>query len=150
MKNKKGFVRTLEAVIAIILLLSIVYMVTPERKFDISTPNKIEQAHTVIFSEVSLNQSFRNCILPNNLIIGAINNAEGQYTGTVISNSCLDPINNFIELHRPNGYVYLAEVCNKSASCLDSNLPIDKSIFAESILLASDDPKVFRVYFWER
>lgn len=146
--NKKGFIRTLEAVIAIIILLSIIYVVTPTRDFKITTPNNIEEAQSAIFSELLVNFTYRECILGISSY-GAINDIQ-EYLGTVITDPCLTDINKFIDLHRPNNYIYLAEICDQSASCLDSMLPVEKSIYSESIMLASDNPKVFRIYFWER
>ncbi|MDP3917190.1 MAG: hypothetical protein Q8Q42_02785 [Nanoarchaeota archaeon] len=146
--NKKAFIRTMEAVIAVIILLSIIYVVTPARDFDISTPNNVEQAHGAIFSEISANFAYRECILGVSSY-GAINNIE-EYSGTVITDSCLTDINSFININTPNNYVYLAEICSQSAACLDSSLPVEKSIYTQSIMLASENPKVFRIYFWEK
>lgn len=149
MVNKKGFIRTLEAVLAVMLLLTIIYLTTPDQDIDISKPNPIKQAHSVIFAEISTNQEHRNCLLNEIANHGALNNAKGQYSGSIIPHNCIQEINNFIIPYTPHGYVYLAEACAQSKSCLDRNLPAEKSIFAESIMLASDNPKVFRVYFWE-
>lgn len=153
MVNKKGFIRTLEAVLAVMLLLTMIYITAPSQELDISKPNTIKQAHSAIFAEISTNYDFRNCLL-NEIDIpspqkGALNNAKGQYSGSIVPHICIQDINSFIAPYTPHGYVYLAEVCAQSKSCLDKNLPAEKSIFAESIMLASDNPKVFRVYFWE-
>jgi len=149
MKNKKGFIKTLEAVLAIIVLLSLIFILTPKTEIDISKPNSLQQAHNIMFSEISQNISFRDCILdlPNNK---EINDPPDFINGNPSSDPCLTPINNFLEAYRPHGYIYLAEVCDKSASCLTGDLPIEKQIYSESIMLASDTPKVFRIYFWER
>ena len=63
MKNKKGFIKTLEAVLAIIVLLSLIFTLTPKTEIDISKPNSLQQAHNIMFSEISQNISFRECIL---------------------------------------------------------------------------------------
>ncbi len=149
MKNKKGFIKTLEAVLAIIVLLSLIFILTPKTEIDISKPNSLQQAHNIMFSEISQNISFRDCIftLSGNK---EINNPPDFTNGNPSSDQCLTPINNFLEAYRPHSYIYLAEVCDKSASCLTGDLPIEKQIYSESIMLASDTPKVFRIYFWER
>jgi hypothetical protein len=158
MIHKKGFIRTLEAVIAVILLLSIIFLVTPVREYDILKPFNVNEAHNAIFTEVLANQTFRNCIL-NEIVCtvasgcGVLNNSEGQYIynlDNISSPDCIGNLNDFIYTYnKPRGYVYLAEVCYKSASCVKGELPIDKQIYAESIILASENPKIFRVYFWE-
>ena len=58
MKNKKGFIKTLEAVLAIIVLLSLIFTLTPKTEIDISKPNSLQQAHNIMFSEISQNISF--------------------------------------------------------------------------------------------
>lgn len=140
----------MEAVLAIILLLTLVNTITPRQEFDISKPNSIKQAHSAVLSEISTNQTFRDCLLDVNRANGALNDADGQYSGQpILQTECVININSFIEPYSPRNFVYLAEICDQSKSCLDRTLPVDKTIFAESIMLASDHPKVFRVYFWE-
>ncbi len=148
--QKKGFIRTLEAVIAIIILLSVVYTVTPKVNLETGTPVVIKQAHKAIFSEMLVNYEFRNCILNQITTEGTLNDAEGNYLGAQITNACTTNIKSFIDIHRPKGYVYLAEICNKAESCLDADLPVEKSVYVESVMMVSDTPKLFRVYFWER
>ncbi len=140
----------MEAVLAIILLLTIINTITPKQEFDISQPNSIKQAHSAILSEISINQTFRSCLLSSSLANGALNDAKDQYAGSpILQTECIISINEFIEPYTPHSFVYLAEICDKSISCLDRDLPAEKTIFTESIMLASDNPKVFRVYFWE-
>ncbi|MBT4577155.1 hypothetical protein HOM13_00390 [Candidatus Woesearchaeota archaeon] len=149
MVNKKGFIRTMEAVLAIILLLTLVNTITPKQDFDISKPNSIKQAHSAVLSEVSINQTFRDCLLDVTRANGALNNASSQYPERILQTPCVISINKFIEPYTPHGYVYLAEICDQSKSCLQGTLPVEKTIFTESIMLASDNPKIFRVYFWD-
>jgi hypothetical protein len=148
MKNKKGFIKTLEAVLAIIILLSLILTLTPKTEINTSKPNSLQQAHNIMFSEISQNISFRECIidLTDNK---EINNPPDFTNGNPLTDQCLTPINTFLETYRPHGFIYLAEVCDKSASCLVGDLPIDKQIYSESIMLASETSKVFRIYFWE-
>jgi hypothetical protein len=149
MKNKKGFIHTLEAVIAIILLLSIIYIVIPKDQPESATPNKIEQAHKAIFSEITINQEFRDCLLIDVFNYGSINEITQYNIIKESTTSCLTDLNTYIQELTPRGYVYMAEVCDTSVSCTSNLLPTEATIYAESIMLASKSSKVFRVYFWE-
>ncbi len=149
MVGKKGFIRTLEAVLAIILLLTLIYTLTPEPELKFIKPTPVRQAHNAILTEISVNSTFRDCLINEISVEGTINNANGIYLGTTISHACKDEINAYISIYRPTNFVYLAELCSRAQSCLNSPLPVEKSIYAESIMLASDNPKVFRIYFWE-
>jgi hypothetical protein len=149
-KNKKGFLHTLEAVIAIILLLSIIYIVIPKDQLESTTPNKIEQAHKGIFSEITINQEFRDCLLIDVLNFGSINELTQNNIIKEATAPCLTHINKFIQELTPRGYVYMAEICDKSVSCTSNILSPEITIYAESIMLASKSSKVFRVYFWEK
>lgn len=151
MKNKKGFIHTLEAVIAILLLLSIIYIVVPKPQPESTTPEKIDQSYKGIFSEISVNSTFRDCLMQEVQGTGAINNISEFNILAEIDpyQPCLYDINNYIQDLKPRGYVYLAEICNTSASCTSNILPPESTIYAESVMLASKTSKVFRIYFWE-
>ncbi len=143
---------TLEAVIAILLLLSLIYFLTPKQVTQETKPEQIDQAYSVIFSEVSVNHTFRDCLIKKITSEGEINNPGSGYTSvSPLQDKCISDsnINNFIKTQTPYGYAYLAEVCKTAGSCLKGNLPIDQSIYADSILLASEESKIFRLYFWQ-
>ncbi|GEM_PF-906037 len=148
--NKKGFIRTLESVIAIILLLTLVYMLAPEQEAIPDKPGRVDEAHRAIFDEVLVNATMRSCLVNTVSFFGALNNASGLYNGTVISDPCLLPLLEYIEKYVPTGFVFLAELCNTSVSCLDDALPVDRALYAESVWIGTSTPKIFRVYFWKK
>ncbi len=152
MKNKKGFIHTLEAVIAILLLLSVIYIVVPKPQPESVTPEKIDQSYKAIFSEISVNNTFRECLMQQVSGTGAINNVTEFNLFTEINpyEPCLNNINDYVQDLKPRGYVCLAEICLTSASCTANTLPAEATIYAESIMLASKTSKVFRIYFWEK
>lgn len=133
--NKKGFVRTLEAVIAVIIVLGIILVVTPSRPSQESeTPATIKEAQSFILDRISTNEAHRNCIQ------------------TAAAGECISPcpaIDTFVRDNQPKGYDYRCEICNSAGTCSPS-LPLDKSLYTDSRLIATNPAKVLRLVFWEQ
>ena len=51
MVNNKGFIRTLEAVIAIIIILGLIAYLIPSRELKIEIPSNVKEAREFIFNE---------------------------------------------------------------------------------------------------
>ena len=136
MVNKKGFIKTLEAVIAIILILGFVYAMTPKQEPKAEpTPLNIRDTQQFILNEVALNKTFRNCITSSPV--------------SACDNGCLQQINAFIDKNTPSGYENSCEVCARAISCSSNQLPLDRSIYTDSIFIGhTTSSKIFRVYFW--
>lgn len=138
--NNKGFLRTLEAVIAVIIVLSLILFLTPVRVSEVGDiPGTVAEAQKIIVEEVSLNESYRKCILDNK---------ERSCIG--MDYPC-DGIENFVRANTPAGYEYNCEICDSSVSCVENlHVPVDKTVFARDIFIAGRPSRVFRVYLWER
>ncbi len=139
MRNKRGLIKTLEAILAVVILLGAVLVFVKEDPKEELTVESVKQAQKFILREISLNETFRSCITGNPAYAGAC-------TG-----GCRDDIAMFVSQSTPAGFVSECEICDKAISCVSLNLPVDRSIFADSVLV-SDHPvsKVVRVYFFER
>ncbi len=135
MVNKQGFLKTLEAVIAIIMILGFVYVVTPKQQKPETTPFNILDVQRFVLTEVAMNETFRNCITTS----------QPSSCGT----GCLQQIDAFIDQNTPSGYENACEVCARAISCSTNPLPLDRSVFTDSIFVShTTTSKVFRVYFW--
>ena len=133
MVNKKGFIRTLEAVIAVVVVLTFIYVVILKAETPTGeVPFNIRDTQKFIFEEIALNDAHRNCIVSSS------------------SGPCLcTGINQLIEGNKPAGYNYACEICNKAQSCANLDIPLDKSVYTDSIFIGKDKFKILRVYFWE-
>ena len=136
--NKKGFVRTLEAVIAVIIVLGIILVVTPEPASRQSeTPESLKEAQSFILDRISANEAQRTCIQR----LAPTASGECSYL-------CSD-IDLFVRQNQPKGYDYRCEICNNS-STFSPSLPLDKSLYTDSRLIATNPAKVLRLVFWEQ
>lgn len=138
--NKKGFLRTIEAVIAIIIVLGLILFLTPARISDVGeVPGTIEESQKVIVEEVSYNETFRSCILKDK------------------DRSCIgmdwpcSQMETFVRSNIPSGYDFNCEICDSSVSCVQNlKVPVDKTVYARDIFIAGEPSRVFRVYIWQR
>jgi len=140
MVNKKGFLRTIEAVIAVIMILGLILYVTPSKITDIGEiPTVVEQSQNLIVEEIALNKTLRGCIQQ------------------IDSNSCITQkyactiqVDGFIKESLPPGYNYGCEVCPSAVSCINvGGLPKDRTVYTRDTFISGRPQKVFRIYMWE-
>lgn len=137
---KKAYLRTLEVVIAIVLVIGFIILTAPKQQKSQETPSIIKESRKFIFNEVLSNEELRSLII--------------QYEGNKCSD--LDDSNKLkilIKDNTPVNYIYECEICSAQTSCTELDLPL-KNIYADSISIA--DPaaptqlNIFRLYFWEK
>ena len=150
--DKKGFIRTLEAVIAIILLLGLVlytYNINPKTR--IKTPLIIESTNNFIINEFLNNEEYRYCF-SNTDLEGTCDFSLTNPSVIKINNkNCNDIIKNFVTKALPPGYSYACEVCKTSKSCSNVNSPKEKSVYPKSGLIYSavkSEGRIIRIYLY--
>lgn len=138
---KKAYLRTLEVIIAIILVIGFAILISPKQQKQIGTPSVIKESRKFIFNEILNTESLRSIILFNNNKKCSELVQDNELTDLIIKNT-------------PVGYSYECEICITQTSCTDlSNLP-SKDIYADSISLVDksnlNQLTIFRLYFWEK
>ncbi len=133
--NKKGFVRTLEAVIAVVIVLGIMLVLTPAKQPETDIPANLKQSQAFILNHIATNENFRNCIMDTTVY--------GECRASCAA------IDGFVGNNVPKGYDYRCEICSSASTC-SNPLPLDKSLYTDSRFIATDPAKVIRVVFWEK
>ena|SRR3989344_3863273 len=150
MFGKKGFIRTVEAVIAIVLLLSLILFVfSGDNEILNRTPEAVKDANSHIINEFLHNNTFRNCF--SNTEEGNCNDRLMSVIGTSENRNCKDIVTDFISKSLPSGYSSACEVCKTSKSCANLNIPQDKSVYPKSGFIYSEAKKegrIIRVYIF--
>ena len=142
--NKKGFIRTMEAVISIILLFSFIFFMSYYRLPEANdVPFVVKNTHEFLFEEISYNNTLRDCVIEK---ADDGNCAEYNAFG---SDACMGLVSKFIESNTPVGYQHACEICSSAVSCIQETLPIDRNVYANSLFLAATNSKIMRIYFWE-
>jgi|SRR3989344_5265373 len=146
---KKGFIKTLEAVIAVILIVSFLfYVINKSGVRESEVPKNIEEAQRFILNTVSENKTFRECIIKSGVSVD--NGLACKIDGADLGN-CVFGINQFIKKNIPAGYDYECEICGQVESCVD--LPpetLKKSVYVKDSFIAAEQPKIFRLYIWRK
>lgn len=135
--GKKGYIRTIEAIIAIVLILLFTYQVIPRTTQQGSkTPEIVEDSQNFIIQELSTNDTLRDCIINHN----------------PPSNPC-EKVASVIEENLPAGYSYTYKICEETSGCLAiEETPTDRSVYVKSLFIASTleqrKPKIVKIFFW--
>ena len=152
MNNKKGWMRILEATIAV-LIVSGTLLVVYSRQVDrsVSATDYFEDLQGQILADVSTNSSLRLNVL----------NIDEDSSG----DSNFSALNNFVAGKISEGFGYSLQVCNLSSfyDYCKMDYPtfvatIDKNIFTEEIIVSAElgdgssatyEPKKVKLYVWE-
>ncbi|MFH1637686.1 MAG: hypothetical protein ABIB71_04660 [Candidatus Woesearchaeota archaeon] len=153
MVNKKGYIRTLEAVIGIVIILLFIFSVNPKVKEKTeSMPSAVETSLDFITEEINSNATLRTAVyLPSLLNCGSTpENCQEEYKVTP-----------FISHNIPPTYSHDYRICDNpscvlvceegDAECLNKLPPMDVSVYtADTIVAPSEDvqPRLVRVWVW--
>jgi len=140
MKNKKGWIKIIEAFAAILLITIIMLLViTNKNTQNQQTYSKIYNKQILILREIQLNSTLRNDIL--NL------NTETPVTGEDIPESIITKIN---QRKIPN-LICKAIICSINSDCELENLP-EKDIYVQSAVISATkeiyNPKQIKLFCW--
>ena len=154
--NKKGFLRIIEAVIAIVLLLAfILYINYKTPSIDFKTPAIVKDSMSSILNQIALDTDLRKCALNGEGECSSFVN--GQCSGVFCPPTC-NYNTKFTEImtKRIVNYDYACEVCEESLSCTTISEKLqDKTVYTDTIFIANthdvnSEPRVVRLYFWEK
>lgn len=135
MVDKKGYIRTVEAIIAIVIILIVIFTLIPKKiEKSAKVPSIVEASQNFILKEMTVNETIRECI---------VNNTECE-------NSTI--FKSIIEKNVPAGYEVAYKICDTS-NCV-TNTSIDKDVFVNDIFIAStletQNPKIVRLWTWRK
>src|SRR3989344_3266805 len=158
--NKKGYIRTLEAVIALVIIFTAIIFLLPKNKLpDGKAPHELENTANEILKAIQQNSDFRNGVL--SITPGIVHEKISStlppftpwtYAFTICNEDEMDLCNNN----------YFGKEFNAGGILKnDFNLP-SKDIYTKSVFLSKEDitddeileenPEniIIRIYFWEK
>jgi hypothetical protein len=159
--NKKGIIKTLEAIITIVLILVFIYTIMPKEELE-EPENPIKKYEKFIIKDLSYNETIRDKLM--DLDPKLISDCDGEECEC--NKDCLEKvncdskcknvvkdINALISKTIISGYDYFFKICNKP-SCISAKMPIDKSIYMFDVLISSDseqiNPMIVRIWVWNK
>ncbi len=134
MMNKRGYIKTLEAVISIVGILLFTFGVTPR---EIPNPNEapfvVETALKYVTSTISSDENLRQEIL----------NGGGDAS-----------VKDLLDKNVPVGYTSEYKICLET-TCLAETPPPDVSVYSDDVILAGADAGgatkayIIRIWMWQ-
>lgn len=167
MVGKKGYLRTIEAIVAILLVFGFLLVVLPSgeevAKDSHEEPVALQLSSEAILSEIQKNDVFRTCVL-NDDVWSVVDVDEIIATGISFSNkdgldgaSSLDCVYSFLDQNLPSyspwsfafslcssdggGCVYypLVDSSGATVSNIVQTIPVDANVYPKAIFLSIDD-----------
>ena len=151
--NKQGFIKTIEAIIAVLIIFIFIYYVTPKSS-DIKDTSDIKKLQEEILKGISENEVFRECIIKETGT-KIIQYADPKITGFETCTSGVSTtMQTFIESSLTKKFQtnYQLVICTQG-SC--GSPPEKDTVYTSAVIVTSSlktpptyNPKVVRLYLW--
>lgn len=145
MKGKRGWVRIIEAVIAVLLVTGVLLVVIGNGYVgsqDISS--KVYDAQVAVLRDIELNSDYRAAILGQSLNVPV---------GWEDFTEDLAQIKTKIKTEMPNYLECSAKICGLNEPCFLDEVP-SESIYAQPVAITADleryEPRQLKMFCWER
>ena len=140
MVNNKGYIKTLEAVIAIVIILIFTFAVTPRPEPSYQLPSSVENAQDYILEEIA----------GDDIVRAAVMDFDPE-----TPNDAYDLINNIVAVNLPTGYAYTVGICVESACSSNSTAIAEStSVYTAEAMIGSDGtvdtPRIVRIWMWRK
>ena len=136
MVNKRGWIRIIEAVVAVLIIVGVVLtMIGGSYVSKIKDSGKIYEIEKVILKEIQLNNSLRTAIV-------------GITFGEDVPQIVVDKINQ----RKPDYLNCTSKICEISDACILDSYE-DKEVYAKSVMISSDtetySPRQLKIFCWK-
>jgi hypothetical protein len=153
MNNKRGWMRILEATIAVLIVTGVLIVVY-SRQVDrgVDPVDYFRNLQGQILADISINSGLRVSVL------NVTNDEAGDPNFDVIHDFVLGRVPDFVEFS-----IAICNLSSESDNCMMNSADViktlDKSVFVEDMIISSDlgdgsgaiyIPKNFRLYMWEK
>ena len=133
--NKKAYIKTVEAFIAIIAILIFIYAIIPDRSIEEpKIPPVVESSQKFITTEIQTDEDIRTCVIEN----PQCNNSQ--------------MMQQVIEDNLPVGYDSTFKIC-EDTNCI-AQTPFDRSVYLTDVFIIStleqNNPKVVKIWIWRK
>ena len=139
---KKGYLMTLEAIIAVVIIFLFIYSVMNVSQRGISKEENVKEKMDFILKGISLNEEYRECIVK-----GRVDKTGKECEKQISEKFVKAGIKEFIEETLPDVYDYKLCIGN-------CNVGVEKNIYVSSIFVSAvlDEKNEKEVYLhvWER
>jgi hypothetical protein len=141
-KNHKGWIKIVEAFLAILLMMGVMLIIIGEEDFvDLDLQSEIYESQLIVLRDIQMQSSLRQSVLD------ATTPIESDDVGFPQN------VKDRMEYLSPNSLECKAKICEIELSCnLDTQ--IQKEIYAQSVAITSTlttyDPKQLKLFCWRK
>jgi hypothetical protein len=131
-RNKHGWIRILEAVLAIMLITSVVLVLYTKQQQKPDLNDYVYRFQSKILSDISFNNTLRNAVFINDT----------------------DLLNSYAQSQLPSNFNFEIKICDiNSGSCTISEI-VTKDVYANEVIISTNlqvySPKKVRLFLWEK
>ena len=155
---KRGYIRTIEAIIAILILFGfIIFVIQKSPEVLTKVPESVSNAQRSILDQIANDEALRNCVLSYDLEGNKHctdfnyfpQGPDCRYNNNGYDNTTIEVL---IENTLPSNYGYACEICPQTLSCAqDLGIPIEEDIFTDTTLITNGvKTRLVRLYIWEK
>jgi len=137
MVTKKGYIKTLEAVIAVILIIAVSYTLISRHVETTPDPPLVLQGTMDFINEkIEFDENLREAIVSS-------------------KSKAKDNVSSIIKENKPMNYDFTCAICSDSSICFAGNLSLyQKPVYVSDIFIASSkterSPKIVRIWFLKK
>lgn len=128
-KNKKAWMRILEAVIAVAIVISGIVIIVSNNTHTSQSSEVIYEKEAYILEIINKNESLRNFVLAENY----------------------NEIDSAIEKMIPKSWNFATKICKIEDIC-NTDTPNDRDVYSSEVVISSDineyNPKKLRIFVW--
>ena len=140
MRNKRGWIRIMEAVTAILIMASVLIVLYTNNVPEVDYSGYVYNLQIGILIDIAQDDILRNETLKS----------------TEVPNNVSLMLVNFVKQKLPENFDFDLRVCNiSSTSCLSENASkVESQVYVEDRIISSNlekyDPKIIRLFVWEK
>ena len=160
MVNKKAYIRTVEAIIAIVLILTFTIYIWPkESQVESKIPREIELTLSRIINEFQYNEEYRSCILQIKLIRSlTVQEIQGLEIDDTIKR-CYNELSAFVKDNIPQTLLYSLSICSVEGYCAPSDIEVNlpkENVYTKGAFISTTtteqnpDSKTVKLYVWRK
>jgi hypothetical protein len=149
MKQKKGWIRIVEAVIALLIITGALLIAIGGGHLKKDISQKVYDEELIILKEISKDKDMREAIV-------AVPLTNTPTAWNDFDAHSLSGVKNKIEERTPSYLACVARICRLDTICesQDTSLPIDDSVYARSIAITATsteyNPKQLKIFCYEK
>ncbi len=139
-KNKRGWIKVLEAFIAVVMLISVMLLIVNNEKYEAQETSSVLIKESAFLSSVQKNETMRNDIL-------ALDTSSSEYE--LNDSGFPASVKNYLDETFSDRIECSAKICGASSECDLNDYP-EREIFSRSVIITSNlnefDPKKLSLF----